>query len=40
LALASVAVWQGAKIIRSHDVKETVQAITLCQHVQQVEDFD
>jgi dihydropteroate synthase len=40
LALASVSVWQGAKIIRSHDVKETVQAITLCQHVQQVEDFD
>lgn len=40
LALASIAVWQGAKIIRSHDVKETVQAITLCQHVQQVEDFD
>lgn len=40
LALASIAVWQGAKIIRSHDVRETVQAITLCQHVQQVEDFD
>ncbi len=40
LALASIAVWQGAKIIRSHDVKETLQAITLCQHVQQVEDFD
>lgn len=40
LALASIAVCQGAKIIRSHDVRETVQAITLCQHVQQVEDFD
>lgn len=40
LALASIAVWQGAKIIRSHDVRETVQAITLCQHVQQVKDFD
>lgn len=40
LALASIAVWQGAKIIRSHDVKETLQAITLCQHVQQVADFD
>lgn len=40
LALASLAVWQGAKIIRSHDVRETVQAITLCRHVQQVEDFD
>ncbi|MDT8310584.1 MAG: dihydropteroate synthase [Methylophaga sp.] len=40
LALASIAVWQGARIIRSHDVRETVQAITLCQQVQQVEDFD
>lgn len=40
LALASVAVWQGARLIRSHDVKETVQAVTLCQHVMQVEDFD
>ncbi|AFJ02367.1 Dihydropteroate synthase [Methylophaga frappieri] len=40
LALASIAVWQGASIIRSHDVGETVQAIQLCQHVKQVEDFD
>lgn len=40
LALASIAVWQGAKIIRSHDVRETVQAIRLCQYVQQVNDFD
>lgn len=40
LALASLAVWQGAKIIRSHDVRETVQAIKLCEHVMQVNDFD
>jgi len=40
LALASIAVWQGAKIIRSHDVRETVQAIRLCEHVMQVNDFD
>lgn len=40
LALASIAVWQGAKIIRSHDVRETIQAVRLCQYVQQVNDFD
>jgi dihydropteroate synthase len=40
LSLASIAVWQGAKIIRSHDVRETVQAISLCNHVMQVDDFD
>ncbi|EMR12669.1 dihydropteroate synthase [Methylophaga lonarensis MPL] len=40
LALASLAVWQGALIIRSHDVRETVQAVKLCQSVMQVEDFD
>lgn len=40
LALASIAVLQGAKIIRSHDVRETVQAIRLCEHVMQVSDFD
>jgi len=40
LALATIAVWQGAKIIRSHDVRETVQAISLCNHVMQVDDFD
>ena len=40
LALASIAIWQGAKIIRSHDVRETVQAIRLCEHVMQVNDFD
>jgi len=40
LALASLAIWQGAKIIRSHDVRETVQAVRLCEHVMQVNDFD
>jgi dihydropteroate synthase len=40
LALASVAVWQGAKIIRTHDVRETKQAIDICKHVMQVEDND
>jgi len=40
LSLATLAVWQGAKIIRSHDVRETKQAIALCDHVMQVKDFD
>ncbi len=40
LALASIAVWQGAKLIRTHDVRETAQAVKLSQHVKQVEDFD
>lgn len=40
LALASIAVWQGAKLIRTHDVRDTAQAVKLTQHVQQVEDFD
>jgi len=40
LSLASIAVWQGAKLIRTHDVKETAQAVKLSYHVMQVEDFD
>lgn len=36
LSLAAVSVWQGAKIIRSHDVLETVQAIMMCDHVMKV----
>ncbi len=40
LSLATIAVWQGAKIVRSHDVGETLQAISLCNHVMQVKDFD
>lgn len=38
LSLAAIAVWQGAKIIRSHDVRETVQAIAMCDHVMQEAD--
>jgi len=36
LSLAALSVWQGAKIIRSHDVRETVQAIMMCDHVMNV----
>lgn len=34
VALATLAVWQGANIVRVHDVTETVQAIRLCRAVQ------
>tara|TARA_R110002111_G_scaffold110884_7_gene170559 strand:- start:23 stop:811 length:789 start_codon:yes stop_codon:yes gene_type:complete len=40
LALASLAVWQGAKLIRTHDVRETAQAVNLCNYVMQVEESD
>lgn len=40
LSLASIATWQGAKLIRTHDVKETYQAVKLSQAVMQVQDFD
>jgi len=40
LSLAALSIWQGAKIIRSHDVRETVQAIMMCDHVMKVSDFD
>jgi len=40
LALASIAVWQGAKIVRTHDVRETAQAVNLCNYVMQVEESD
>lgn len=30
LAAAVIAVWQGAHIIRAHDVRETVQALRVC----------
>jgi len=36
LSLAAISVWQGAKIIRSHDVRETIQAIMMCDHVMNV----
>lgn len=37
VALAALAVWQGAGIVRVHDVAETVQAVRLCQAVRQAE---
>lgn len=40
LSLAAISVWQGAKLIRTHDVKATKQAIDLANHVLQVNDFD
>jgi len=33
VALAVVAVWQGAAIIRCHDVRATVEAVRMCQAV-------
>ncbi len=33
LAAATLAVWNGAKIIRAHDVAETVDAVRLCDYV-------
>jgi dihydropteroate synthase len=38
LSLAAISVWQGAKIIRSHDVRETMQAISMCDHVMKVKE--
>ncbi len=40
LSLATISVWQGAKIIRSHDVRETVQAIMMCDHVMKVQNSE
>ena len=40
LALSALAVWQGAKIIRSHDVRETVHSIMMINHVEQVTNID
>lgn len=37
VVLAVLAVWQGARIVRVHDVAETVQAVHLCQAVRQAE---
>ncbi len=33
LAAALIAVWRGARIIRAHDVRETVQALRVCAAV-------
>jgi dihydropteroate synthase len=35
LAAAVIAAWQGAQILRVHDVKPTVQALQICHAVQQ-----
>jgi dihydropteroate synthase len=35
-----MAVWQGAKLIRTHDVSATAQTVKLCDQVMQVEDID
>jgi dihydropteroate synthase len=40
LSLAAISAWQGAKIIRSHDVLETVQAIMMCDHVMKVKGIE
>ncbi len=37
LAAAVIALWQGAKIIRTHDVRETVQALCVCAAVRAAE---
>lgn len=36
LALATLAAWQGAAIVRTHDVRATVQALILCDSVKRV----
>ncbi|MCI5103501.1 MAG: dihydropteroate synthase, partial [Algiphilus sp.] len=35
LAVAAVAAWQGAAIIRTHDVRETVHAVATAQALRQ-----
>lgn len=37
LAAAVIAVWQGACVVRAHDVRETVQALRVCAAVREVE---
>jgi len=36
LALAVLAVWKGASIVRSHDVRATLEAVRMCQAVRDV----
>lgn len=36
LALAALAVWQGTRLIRTHDVRETVEAVRMIAAVQDV----
>ncbi|HEY9199347.1 MAG TPA: dihydropteroate synthase [Gammaproteobacteria bacterium] len=37
VALAALAVWQGARIVRVHDVAATVQAVRICRAVLQAD---
>lgn len=37
LALATLAVWQGAAIVRTHDVQATAQALILCNGIRKAE---
>ncbi|NNG13424.1 MAG: dihydropteroate synthase, partial [Halobacteria archaeon] len=37
ITLAVLAVWQGAAIVRCHDVRETREAIRMCQAVRDIE---
>ncbi len=37
IALAVLAVWQGAAIVRAHDVRATREAIQMCQAVRDIE---
>mgnify|MGYP000868810020 CR=1 FL=1 len=37
VALAVLAVWQGARIVRVHDVAATVQAVRMCAAVRAAE---
>ncbi|UCC57574.1 MAG: dihydropteroate synthase [Gammaproteobacteria bacterium] len=38
VALAVLAAWKGAAVIRTHDVRETVEAVRMCQAVRAVGD--
>jgi dihydropteroate synthase len=37
VTLAAIAVWQGASVVRAHDVGPTVQAVRMCEAVRDVE---
>ena len=37
LATAAVAIWNGAKIIRAHDIKETVQTVRIVEELKRVQ---
>ena len=40
LALAVLAAWQGARLVRAHDVRATVEAIGMCAAVMNSETGD